>query len=388
MTRIRVSVWLAHPVAALILVAMGFQIEFEFRTELSAAIGDIGLFLFLLATTAVGWLLAWKRPRNALGWLLLAVSGLYVIEVPARFLGDVLHGVAPAAGAWAYWAASDWTWVPPVTLLFTQIPLRFPDGRLPTPRWRWFSWFTIVSLGITSWALSTNGATVAHGIANPTYIHWTATEETVLTLVAINALPGASYLGSVASLFIRYRRADAVSRAQLRWVFWGAAIPVFLLGISGFFPNIPGPVFSFLLVIYALIPISIGVAVMRYGLYGIDRIISRTVSYAIVTIVIVGMYVGVVLGIGALLPRANSFGVAIATLAAAAVFLPLLRVVQRLVDRRFNRAAYNAQKVVDAFGERLRAGADPHAAGADLVGAVEQTLEPSAVGIWTRTVSR
>jgi cytochrome b561 len=99
MSRIRVSVWLAHPLVALILVAMGVQIAFEVRTELSAAIGHIGLFLFLLATTAVGWLLAWKRPRNALGWLLLAVSALYLIEVPARFLGDVLHGVAPGAAA-------------------------------------------------------------------------------------------------------------------------------------------------------------------------------------------------------------------------------------------------------------------------------------------------
>jgi hypothetical protein len=357
MSRIRVSVWLAHPLVALILVAMGVQIAFEVRTELSAAIGHIGLFLFLflflLATTAVGWLLAWKRPRNALGWLLLAVSALYLIEVPARFLGDVLHGVAPGAAAWACWAASDWTWVPPVTLLFTQIPLRFPDGRLRSPRWRWFSWFTIVSLVATWWAISTNGATVAHGIANPTFVHWTSAEQTVLTIVAVDALPVVSYLGSLASLFIRYRRADAVSRAQLRWVFWGAAVPIvmltlFVLGITGFFPNIPDHVLSFFLVIYALIPISIGVAVMRYGLYGI----------------------------------------ALATLAAAAVFLPLLRVVQRLVDRRFNRAAYNAQKVVDAFGERLRAGADPHAAGADLVGAVEQTLEPFAVGIWTRTVSR
>jgi hypothetical protein len=126
MSRIRVSVWLAHPLVALILVAMGFQIAFEVRTELSAAIGHIGLFLFLflLATTAVGWLLAWKRPRNALGWLLLAVSGLYLIEVPARLLRDALHGVAPGAAAWAYWAASDWTWVPPVTLLFTQIAAR------------------------------------------------------------------------------------------------------------------------------------------------------------------------------------------------------------------------------------------------------------------------
>jgi hypothetical protein len=382
------SKWLAHPIAALILSAIGLQIVVEFSTDVSAAVGDLGFFLLLLATTTVGWLLAWKRPRHPLGWLLLAVPGLFVLQIPAQFLGDALRGVAPGVAAWAYWTTTDWTWVPPVGLLFTQIPLRFPDGRLPSPRWRWFSWFTIVSIAVASWAISTGPAKVAPGLANPTHLPWTPTERTVLTFVVLGALLAPSFVGSIISLFVRYRSAGAVARTQLRWVFWGAAIPICLLILGWALPALLGFFSPFLLVTYALIPIAIGIAVMRYGLYGIDRIISRTVSYAIVTIVIVGVYVGIVLGIGALLPQANSVGVAIATLAAAAVFLPLLRRVQGWVDRRFNRAAYNAQKVVDAFGERLRSGADPHAAGGDLVSAVEQTLQPSAVGIWTRTVSR
>jgi hypothetical protein len=388
MSRVDTSRWLAHPLAALILVALVYQIVFEFRTEPSAAILDIGLFIFLLATTAVGWLLAWKRPRNPLGWLLLAVPGFYMlVDVPTELLDGALRGVVPGAYAWTLWFTNGWSWLPPVGLLFTQIPMRFPDGRLPSPRWRWFSWFTIVSLVTASFILATSDARVGRGIANPTYIPWSPTELSVLTIVGTELLPVVSIVGSLASLFIRYRRADAVARAQLRWVFWGAAIPIGLLTLDTPVPSQPGYVISIFLVTYALIPIAIGVAVMRYGLYGIDRIISRTVSYVIVTVVVVGVYVGVVLGIGALLPRANSVGIAIATLAAAAVFLPLLRVVQRVVDRRFNRAAYNAQKVVDAFGERLRSGADPHAAGADLVSAVNQTLQPAGVGIWTRTVA-
>jgi hypothetical protein len=378
-----VTRWLAHPIAALILAAIGVDVAVEFSTNVSEALGDLGYLLFLVITAAVGWLLAWKRPRHPLGWLLLAVPGLFMLEIPSQLLGDALRGTAPVAAAWAYWVTSDWSWVPPVALLFTQIPLRFPDGRLPSPRWRWFSWYTIASIVVASWVISTGATKVAPGIANPTHLDWTGTERTVLTLFAFGGLLAPSFIGSIASLFVRYRQADSVARAQLRWVFWGSTIPISLLILNWVLPNFTDLVSSILLATYALIPIAIGVAVMRYGLYGIDRIISRTVSYAIVTIAIVAVYVGIVLGIGALLPRANSVGVAVATLAAAAVFLPLLRVVQGWVDRRFNRAAYNAQKVVEAFGERLRNGADPHTASVDLLTAVEQTLQPSNLGVWT-----
>jgi hypothetical protein len=275
-----------------------------------------------------------------------------------------------------------------VGLLFTQTLLRFPDGRLPSPRWRGFSWFTIASIVIASWMISSSVRTVAPGLANPTYVVWTATDYNLLQVVAYIGLLASSFIGSIASLFVRYRRARSVERVQLRWLFWAGCIPVVLTIVAWLVPSNLGVfIRPFGLVSYSFIPVAIAVAVLRYGLYNIDRIISRTVSYAIVTIVIVGVYVGIVLGIGALLPRANSLGVALATLAAAAVFLPLVRGVQRLVDRRFNRAAYNAQRVVDAFGERLRSGADPHAAGADLVSTVEQALEPTAVGIWTRMIS-
>jgi hypothetical protein len=378
------SRWLAHPVAALILAAIGVDAVVEFSTNVSEATGDLGYLAFLVITTAVGWLLAWKRPRHPLGWLLLAVPGFFMLEIPSQLLGQALQGSAPAAAAWAYWVSGDWSWVPPVGLLFTQIPLRFPDGRLPSPRWRWFSWLTIAAVSVASLVISTGGSTVAPGIANPTHVPWSSAERTVLTFVALGGLLAPSFVGSIASLFIRYRRADAVARAQLRWVFWGAAIPISLLIVNWTLPDSYGVVSGLLLATYALIPIAIGVAVMRYGLYGIDRIISRTVSYLIVTIAIIAVYVGIVLGIGALLPKANSVGVAIATLAAAAVFLPLLRVVQRLVDRRFNRAAYNAQTVVEAFGERLRNGADPHTASDDLLAAVAQTLQPASLGVWSR----
>jgi hypothetical protein len=383
MSRVKASVWLAHPLAALILATVCLQEVVEFTTEPSYALGDLGNFLSVISGIAVAWLVAWKRPRNPLGWLLLADAGWSMIEALGQLLGNVLLPSAPGVAAWAYWVDGQWSWIPDTGLLFTQILLRFPDGRLPSPRWRWFSWFTIASLVIGCAVNTSNDpVAVAPGVPDPTHAIWTGTENTVLTIVATLCV-FASFIGSIASLFVRYRRVRSVERAQLRWLFWAACVQVSALILAWWTPI--GPIVRpFALVAYSLIPIAIAVAVLRYGLYGIDRIISRTVSYAIVTIVIVGVYIGIVLGIGALLPKANSVGVAIATLAAAAVFLPLLRVVQRLVDRRFNRIAYNAQKVVDAFGERLRSVADPHAAGADLVDAVDQTLQPSAVGIWTR----
>jgi hypothetical protein len=377
------SRWLAHPLAALIFATICLQEVIEVSTNLPYAFGDLGNTLTLLISTAVGWLLAWKRPRNPLGWLLLADAGLSMLQILAQLLGNALLPSAPGAAAWAYWASSEWTWVPSVGLLFTQIPLRFPDGRLPSPRWRWFSWFTIVSIVLASAGASTSEPTVAPGVANPTYVAWTATEYAVLAIVVFGGLLAPSFIGSVASLFFRYRRARSVERVQLRWLFWAGCIPVVCLIVAWSLPGKFGSIVgSVVLVSYSLIPIAIAVAVLRYGLYGIDRIISRTVSYAIVTIVIVGVYVGFVLGIGALLPQANSVGVAIATLAAAAVFLPLLRVVQRRLDRRFDRQRYDAEQVVEAFGARLRNAVDPEATVPDLVSAVERALQPTSLGVW------
>ncbi len=382
------SRWLAHPIAALIQAGIVLQLVIEFTTSPSQAIDDLGYLLFLTITTAVGWLLAWKRPRHPLGWLLLAVPGLFMLQIPAQLIGDALHTSAPGLAALAYLATDDWTWVPPVGLLFTQIPLRFPTGTLPSRRWRWFSWYTIASIVVTSALIATRPANVARGIPNPIHLDWTATELLVLTFFVFGALLAPSFVGSIASLFVRYRRADTVERAQLRWVFWAACIPVVLLILNWVLPAAIDFVSSFLLVTYALIPIAIVVAVMRYGLYGIDRIISRTVSYAIVTIVIVAVYIGIVFGISALLPQANTVGVALATLAAAAIFLPLLHRVQGWVDRRFDRQRYDAEQVVEAFGVRLRSAVDPEATVPDLVAAVERTLQPTALGVWSRKANQ
>ena len=345
--------------------------------------------LLLLECIAVGWLLAWKRPANTLGWLLIAIPVLFQVTVPIRLIAEAVLAAQPVLASWLLWFASasdsTWSWIPPVWILLTQIPLHFPDGRLPSPRWRWFFWCTVVALGAGVLAISTSDYEVAPGIQNPAYLPWL--QESPL-LPVVGALAIFSFLGSIASLFARYRRADATQRAQLRWMLWAVSVAAGALviswGLGIVFQSLVwnSPAGVIVIAGYALIPIAIGVAVLRYRLYEIDRIISRTASWGIVTLIVVGAYVLIVLSVGRLLPGVPAAGVAIATLAAAAIFLPLLRLVQRSVDRRFNRAQYDADRVVDAFGARLRNGADPHTAVTDLRTAIEQTLQPASVGVW------
>ena len=372
--------WIAHVVALLVVATLAATIVvggLPLDTNWAIAI-------FLTVTLAVGWLLAWKRTTNPVGWLLIAVPGLFASQVPFWFAGTQLLDTAPTAAAWLLWYGGQredtWAWIPPISLLFTQIPLWFPDGRLPSPRWRWFFGYTVFAVAGACLIISMSPVEVAPGVPNPT--HWVDADDAAPWLLVGIFLAVTSFSGSIASLFVRYRSGGAVERAQLRWVFWATALVASALVLSWLPVDAWSGVNHIVLLLYALVPVSIAFAVLRYRLYAIDRIISRTASWGIVTLIVVGAYVLIVLSVGRLLPGVPAAGVAIATLAAAAIFLPLLRLVQRSVDRRFNRAQYDADRVVDAFGARLRNGADPHTAVTDLRTAIEQTLQPASVGVW------
>ena len=373
--------WLAHALTVVIVAALA--VTAFVGTEAGGFTFDAVPYLLLLAILIfVGWLLSWKRPGNPLGWLLLAVPGFFCSGPPVDLVGQALLPTSPEVAAWLLWYGHDredtWAWVPPIWLLLSQIPLRFPDGQLPSPRWRWFSRFTILVLVLTVCVFATISEEVFPDVQNPIYVSDADLPE-VLTLLSFAGLL-ISFVGSLVSLFFRYRRADPAKKAQLRWVFWAVTLAVGLLLLSW----IHGleAVQNWILLGYALIPVAVAIAVLRYHLYDIDQIISRTASYAIVTLIVVGSYALVIVSISAILPDLPSVAVALATLAAAGVFLPVLRRVQGLVDRRFDRARYNGEKVVQAFGQRLRNGADPHTASADLSIAVEAALQPAAMGLW------
>ncbi|MCY7299923.1 MAG: hypothetical protein LH616_12010 [Ilumatobacteraceae bacterium] len=380
------SIW-AHVIAALVAVMLIMSVTLAARLT-DVLVLQLPFFVLIAVFIVVGWLLAARRPDNPLGWLLLTIPGLFSLGAPAVLLGEALLESAPTETAWLFWFGYDrpdsWVWLPPIGLLLTQIPLRFPTGQLPSPAWRWFSGFTIAALVIGSLLLSTASVEVAPGIPNPAYIDGIG--DSLVVPLTFGAL-AIAMIGSLASLFVRARRAGSVEAAQLRWMLWSVTIIVLVLIANwvGVLPNDDGwgAAQSFVPLMFGLIPVSIAVAVMRYRLYEIDRIISRTAAYALVTLVVVGVYALIVTSVAWLLPDAPTLGVALATLTAAAVFLPVLRTVRRLLDRRFNRAQYDAERVVESFGERLRTGADPHTAPVDLLGAVERTLEPNALGLWT-----
>ena len=322
----------------------------------------------------VGALLVLRRPENVVAWLLLGVATLWPWWSVA--FADVAGG-----------------WVPPIVLLGVQLLLRFPDGALPSPRWRWFSAASWVLLVVLTVVMTTTSATTNDGHANPYYVAWT---EPLVVLVLL--LP-AWVVASAASLVLRYRRADRAVREQIRWLAWAGSVVAGLYTVvlvwsiavdasgthtGGTLGVVTTVLESVTLASFILLPVSVGVAILRYRLYEIDRIISRTASYTVVTALVVATFAVVVLLAGRLLPSGSQLGVALATLAAAAVVRPLLTAVRTRVDRWFNRTRYDARRVVEGFGARLRDEVQTSTVVEDLRAVVASTLEPAAVTVWLR----
>jgi hypothetical protein len=356
---------------------------------LVVAAGVQGLIIGFLvgSATAVGWLLASRLPHNPLGWMLLFVGGCFALAGPAYAVGLLVEDSAPGLAAWCFWYAGGdnegWVWLPPVGILFTQVLLRFPDGQLPSPRWRWFSRLTIGLLVSATVLAAVGYPEVRPGLPNPVYLPWVAAHEAAL--VPLVGLPLLScFLGSAVSVVVRYRRAGSLERTQIRWVAWAASAVVGMYVVSLAVPwSVENVLNQAVVVMYALIPVAIGIAVMRYQLYEIDRIVSRSISYAIVTATVVGVYAMVVTSLTRLLPDAGSLSVALATLAAAAVFQPALRRVRGAVDRRFDRTAFDGLRTADEFGQSLRHEVDQDTIQRALLLVIEQTLAPSQAWIWT-----
>ena len=351
--------------------------------------GGAGLLfvVFVGVTAAVGWLLSLRVPGNPIGWLLLVIAGLLLLGPPTQAWGEAVLDTRPSLAAWLLWYGGDraeqWAWLPPIGLTFTQLLLLFPDGRLPSPRWRTFSRFTIGAVVLGTAVLAMFEVEVAPGLPSPTGL---ISPDSALTL-PVTLLLLAAFAGSAASLVVRFRRADALQRAQIKWVALagGVVVAIFTVDLTDFLirhTEWGGFGTNLVLASFSLIPLSIGVAVLRYRLYEIDRIISRTVSYAIVTGVVLGAYAAVVTSVSRLAPGSNALAVAAATLVAAAVFRPVLRRIQDLVDGRFNRARFDGVHEVDAFAARLRDSVDADATAADLRATVERTLAPGSIGVW------
>ena len=347
--------------------------------------------LWALGFGSVGALLTWRRPGHPVGWI-LAVAGLVAAVNFATFeyaLAAVVGHRGLPAGEYVGWVQL-WIWLPFVALITVYLFLLFPDGRPPGPGWRLVSWLAggFSAIEVVGLALTHGSVASLPVLRNPFGV-----SPAWVPLIAIGSgLVG--LLGCVVlaawSLFSRSRRGPSVERLQIKWLAYsGCLVALTLVSstiVSEILPlsaGIAGRVIEGAMMIAVLtVPVAVAVAVLRYRLYDIDRIISRTLAYAIVTGLLVGLYAGLVLLATQVFRFHSTVAVAAATLAAAAVFNPLRRRVQFAVDRRFNRARYDAEQTIAAFAGRLKDIVDLNSVRADLVAVVDQALEPAHVLVW------
>jgi hypothetical protein len=337
----------------------------------------------------IGLVVAWHRPRNLTGWLMLALGAGFIVQVDGGLynllnyrLGHHLP-LAPVVLILYHVSEPELGLIPLVILLF-------PDGRLPSPRWRWavagyltLALADIIVQGQMSVYALTHHRTEVDGsgqllLSDGVYSVFFAPVSLVFF---------GSWVASVVYQAVSWRRASGERRQQLSWLMAGGAVALiaFLAAIAASaLPHaIRGAVGDVLVLGTAALPAGMGVAILKYRLYEIDRIISRTLAYAIVTGLLVGVYAGLVLLATQVLSVSSPVAVAASTLAVAALFAPVRRRVQGVVDRRFNRVRYDGDRTVEAFAARLQDAVDPDAVRADLAGVVSRALEPAHVTVWT-----
>ena len=349
--------------------------------------------LILVATLpSIGWLIASRRRENRIGWMLLTIGLFYALtQFSATYAA---FGLVADPGSLPLADVMSWlvilTWIP-AFMLFILLLLFFPDGHLPSRRWQPIVWIAGVALvvmivpdAIAFWPyrgpllLATDVSTPASDPA-PAIAGLLLGIGLVLALVVAAAGAGA--------LVIRFRRSVETEHQQIKWFASAAIVEVAAIFVTTWV--VLAPPFDGLVAIFVapLIPIAIGVAILRHRLYDIDRIISRTVSYGAVTGILALVFVGTILVSQTVLSsffRGNSVAVAASTLVVAALFQPLRRRVQRVVDRRFNRSRYDAERTVAAFGARLRDEVDLANLNAEVRQVVAATVAPVTVGVWIR----
>ncbi|MDQ1748074.1 MAG: hypothetical protein QOD07_2337 [Frankiaceae bacterium] len=357
-------------------------------------VGGLGLFPLMAPFAVVGFIVARRQPANPIGWIMLASAATYSLSADAGSYSVVAfrlgHPDLPLARL-ATALTQCWIALP----LALPLPmLLFPDGRVPSRFWRATLWvYVVLCVGFVFGTASkdvaaftdrvvhvdSSGELVSLSGSSHDSAAWIAAVLFVLFLVI-----GFSW---VIRAVVSYRRAVGERRQQLKWLMCGGAIAIVGFSLALLFGASHNEFLRLLSIGFigvTALPVSIGVGILKYRLYEIDRVISRTLSYAIVTGLLIGMYVGLVTFSTRALPLSSPIGVAASTLAAVALFTPLRRRVQRTVDRRFNRTRYDAEITVATFSASLRDAIDLNRIERELVGVVQRAIEPSHVSIWLR----
>jgi hypothetical protein len=414
-SRNRAAAWLAWSVAALSVAMFMVTSVFSFltpsqgnRSTVVTVSETVGFVLFL-AFPIVGALVASRRPRNPIGWILLVDGLLWMVLAftDAYFV----YGVA-SPGSVPYPVAvgtisNQWLWMPTVGLLGIYLLLLFPDGKFLSRRWRLLAWVAgaailafSVAEGLVPGPLENQG-----GVQNPFGLEglpWLQVAGIVSALLVPFCI-----LASAVSLVLRYRRSGGEVRQQIKWVAFVASLvglyylcvmvvsqAVLLSWHGAAPPSAPlwlDLIFSGAVLGFAAVPVAIGFAVLKYRLYDIDIIINRTLVYGSLTATLIAVYFGSVVTIQTIFraltgqDQQSQLAVVISTLAIAALFNPLRRRIQSFIDRRFYRSKYDARKTLEAFSARLRDETDLETLNRDLAGVIEDTLQPAHVSLWLRS---
>jgi hypothetical protein len=350
--------------------------------------------LAVLTMAAVGTLLATRVPANAVGWLLLVAAFLLGVEFLALDFGEASRTFA--AGSWPGTDVAMWLYgnllVLPVLIMAVGIPLIFPDGRLPSPRWRWLAAFVVFVGAETVLTWFRPGLIPDTTVQNPFGVAGIEPWLDVFSLPPFQVAGPLVFVGAVASVVVRFRRGGVVERAQLKWLVAATALAVVAWPLIGLGSALHADGLTRIAWITGLLslialPVAIGIAVLRYRLYEIDRIISRSIAWGLLTGVLVAVFAVGVLAFQAALAgftQGETLAVAASTLIAVSLFQPVRRRVQRVVDRRFDRARYDAERTVEAFAERIRSEVAVDTVLADLQATVTDSIKPVSSGLWLR----
>src|SRR5918995_4160174 len=352
------------------------------RSDVAAAV----VFpLALTVSATVGGLVASRRPENPVGWFFLGSAGCFALaELASEYATYGLPGAQVMA-----WLLS-WLWLPGVILLLVFLPLYFPDGRLVSPRWRWLAAVALVfTVGGAVYAAFSPGEIQDEGIVNPLGIEALGPVSELLDTF-VYVVYFVLLFASAASLVVRFRRSGSVERQQIKWLAFAAlAIPIWFL-TNAPIEEASRALFVVLdaLIVSSLIPVAAGIAILRYRLYDIDVVINRALVYGSLTALLVLIYLGGVVGsqyvLRALTGQESTLAVVASTLAIAALFNPLRRRVQALVDRRFYRRKYDAAKTLAAFSSRLREETDLNSLSNEVLGVLRETMQPEHASLWLR----
>jgi hypothetical protein len=376
-----------------VLLVVAFVVGMLTEFDAFTLIFQLLFTVIVLGLATIGALILAKQPDNRVGWLFLIASlGVAISTASFNYVSlSQVHFDLTLPGTVFFAWVSSWIMIPTLIGMVIFVPMLFPTGHVPSPRWRPVAVFGLIGLLATSVGSAlVAGPLDSIGVDNPFGV--AVPHPLIDILGAVDTISGVILFSlTVASVVYRYRHGSALERLQLRWFAFPAVVGIVLLGISSIV-NV-GPVgdaaWIGMLVSLAVLPIAIGIAILRHRLFDIDLVIKRTISYGALTVLVIGLEVVGILVIQQVLTvvlgdQSQTFAIALTTLGVAAVFQPARRRIQRWVDRRFDRSRYDAAHVIAGFSARLRDGVDLDTVATEIAGTVSETMRPKSVSVWVR----